>query len=283
MPPTPPKKLLSIGLFAQMTGLSVKALRHYDREGLLRPAATDPSTGYRSYRFLQLSDAERIGILRRLDIPLSEIKAVLASQHPAAWRDCLLLHQKRLAEAANLLEIQQQQIRVLLEEDQQLQEYIICERLEATQTIISLRQRTSLADAEAKRQQAIQQLRHFLSQIPHISPIQAPLTRHLHLKAFNPDDYQVEICLPFEVLNDTPLPKAVKPFQIGTLPAITAVATTHHGPYTHLHRAYSAIERWSYGQNQLTDLKIAWERYLVGPWNSDNPNDWQTEVVYMRL
>jgi hypothetical protein len=41
--------LLSIGRFAHFTGLTVKALRHYDSVGLLRPASVDPHTGYRRY------------------------------------------------------------------------------------------------------------------------------------------------------------------------------------------------------------------------------------------
>ena len=34
-------ELLSIGRFAQLTGLTAKALRHYDELGLLRPAHVD--------------------------------------------------------------------------------------------------------------------------------------------------------------------------------------------------------------------------------------------------
>ena len=42
-------ELMTIGRFARVTGLTVKALRHYDEVGLLRPAAVDAETGYRSY------------------------------------------------------------------------------------------------------------------------------------------------------------------------------------------------------------------------------------------
>ena len=40
---------MQIGRFARLTGLTVKALRHYDEIGLLRPAGVDPESGYRSY------------------------------------------------------------------------------------------------------------------------------------------------------------------------------------------------------------------------------------------
>ena len=40
---------LTIGAFGRLTGLSPKALRHYDRIGLLKPDAVDPQSGYRRY------------------------------------------------------------------------------------------------------------------------------------------------------------------------------------------------------------------------------------------
>ena len=38
-------QLMSIGRFARLTGLTVKALRHYDDVGLLRPSSVDPESG----------------------------------------------------------------------------------------------------------------------------------------------------------------------------------------------------------------------------------------------
>ena len=41
--------MMNIGEFAALTGLGVKALRHYDERGVLTPAAVDPVSGYRKY------------------------------------------------------------------------------------------------------------------------------------------------------------------------------------------------------------------------------------------
>jgi DNA-binding transcriptional MerR regulator len=69
--------LISIGQFAAASRLSLKALRLYDENGLLRPAHVDPETGYRSYRIDQLRWATLIGLLRRAGMPLVEIRRVL--------------------------------------------------------------------------------------------------------------------------------------------------------------------------------------------------------------
>ena len=71
--------LLSIGVFAKRSRLSIKALRLYDRQGVLIPAHVDPSSGYRQYRESQLESARLVGRLRRLDMPLSLIRDVIES------------------------------------------------------------------------------------------------------------------------------------------------------------------------------------------------------------
>ena len=58
------EQLVPIGRFSEATRLSVKALRHYDDIGLLRPAVTDPQSGYRYYRLGQANRAEAIRQLR---------------------------------------------------------------------------------------------------------------------------------------------------------------------------------------------------------------------------
>ena len=62
--------LIPIGRFAQITHLSVKALRIYANEGLLQPMYVDPESGYRYYSLAQAALAARIRLLRLVDMPL---------------------------------------------------------------------------------------------------------------------------------------------------------------------------------------------------------------------
>ena len=73
-----PKNLLSIGAFASMTRLSIKALRLYDQLRLLQPLHVDPQTGYRYYGVDQLSSARMIRNMREMDMPLATVRQVLA-------------------------------------------------------------------------------------------------------------------------------------------------------------------------------------------------------------
>lgn len=76
--------LLTSGEFADRSGLSIKALRLYDRIGLLPPAEVEPGNGYRRYHESQLYAARLIALLRRLDMPLVQIAPILTAGDPDA-------------------------------------------------------------------------------------------------------------------------------------------------------------------------------------------------------
>ena len=80
-----------IGEFAELSGVSTKTLRHYEKMGLLRPAAVDARTRYRCYAGAQLRDLSAILALRDLGLSLPEIRVFLARTGSTADRRALLL------------------------------------------------------------------------------------------------------------------------------------------------------------------------------------------------
>jgi DNA-binding transcriptional MerR regulator len=109
------EQVMTIGRFARLTGLTVKALRHYDELGLLEPAAVDAETGYRSYAPSQLGRAEAIRRLRRLELPLDDIRTLLATGDPAVVRQVLVDHQRRTAWRSAELDIVLQGLQPLID------------------------------------------------------------------------------------------------------------------------------------------------------------------------
>jgi DNA-binding transcriptional MerR regulator len=83
---------LSIGDFARATHMSVKMLRHYHEIGLLAPADVDPGTGYRRYTADQIPTAQVIRRFRDVDMPLDQIRAVLAAEDPATRSELISEH-----------------------------------------------------------------------------------------------------------------------------------------------------------------------------------------------
>ncbi|WP_079060048.1 MerR family transcriptional regulator [Streptomyces bungoensis] len=89
----------SIGEMARDSGLSVSALRFYDRAGVLVPAWVDPVSGYRWYDPEQCGEARLLARLRRAGMPLADIRLVLAgwsSADPDLVHGLFRAHLRRL-------------------------------------------------------------------------------------------------------------------------------------------------------------------------------------------
>lgn len=60
-------------------GITKKNIRFYEEEGLLRPRR-DAGNGYRDYDDADVARLRRIKLLRRLDVPMAEIREMLGGQ-----------------------------------------------------------------------------------------------------------------------------------------------------------------------------------------------------------
>src|ERR1700730_4761801 len=83
--------------FAELAGVTVRALHHYDRLGLLTPRRTQ--TRYRIYSAKDLKTLEQIVALKFIGLPLDKIKLLLRSNRfglsTALRAQRTLLEQKR--------------------------------------------------------------------------------------------------------------------------------------------------------------------------------------------
>ncbi len=101
---------IPIGRFAQISGFTVRALRHYESLGLLVPGRVDPGSGYRFYHPDQLPDALRVRLLRALEMPLQDVVAVMRDPEGPAALERLREHRARVA--SRLGELEQQLARL---------------------------------------------------------------------------------------------------------------------------------------------------------------------------
>ena len=88
--------------FAALAGVTVRALHHYDRLGLLRPRRA--SSGYRLYGNAELERLEQIVALKFIGVPLRQIKAML-DRNSAGLADALRMQRTVLEEKQKLLEM----------------------------------------------------------------------------------------------------------------------------------------------------------------------------------
>ena len=87
--------MMTVHEVSQLTGVSVRALHHYDQLGLLKPAEVTEA-GYRLYDEDSLTRLQSILLFRELQFPLKDIGAILDS--PSFDRNKALDQQMRLLE-----------------------------------------------------------------------------------------------------------------------------------------------------------------------------------------
>ncbi len=87
---------------AELAGVTVRTLHHYDRLGLLKPKKRT-SAGYRLYRLADLERIEQIVALKSLALPLAEIRRVL-DREPLSLAEALARQRAGLLEKRRLLD-----------------------------------------------------------------------------------------------------------------------------------------------------------------------------------
>jgi MerR family transcriptional regulator, thiopeptide resistance regulator len=94
-------KLYRVQEFAELAGVTVRALHHYDRLGLLKPGRTE--AGYRLYSLRDIERLEQIVALKFLGIPLKQMKS-LFSREASALPEALRMQRRVLEEKRRLLD-----------------------------------------------------------------------------------------------------------------------------------------------------------------------------------
>ncbi|QDY10026.1 MerR family transcriptional regulator [Micromonospora sp. HM134] len=112
-------ELLSIGELARASGLTVSALRFYDRCGVLTPTLVDPVNGYRWYTAAQVTPARLVAGLRRIGMPLAGITAALRLRdEPARVGRLLDAHLRRLEDGLADARRELSRIRALIDPEE---------------------------------------------------------------------------------------------------------------------------------------------------------------------
>lgn len=94
-------KLYHVREFAQLAGVTVRALHHYDRLGLLKPSRTE--AGYRLYYLRDLERLEQIVALKFLGIPLKQIR-MMFHRGTNGMSESLRMQRRVLEEKRRLLD-----------------------------------------------------------------------------------------------------------------------------------------------------------------------------------
>lgn len=100
------KQYLTTSEFAKICGVTKFTLFHYDDIGILKPEFVDDK-GYRFYSVKQLSTFDIILILKKVGIPLKDIKRYIEQKNTSFFLDILAQRKKQLDEEQKRIESMQ--------------------------------------------------------------------------------------------------------------------------------------------------------------------------------
>jgi effector-binding domain-containing protein len=255
----------------------VKALRHYDEIGLLRPAHVDEGSGYRYYALAQVRVAEAIRRLRALEVPLDEARRILAE--PERTRERLAVHRARIEGRA----VETKRILAELNRLIDGKESLVPEREEVRvrfrlnvqdvdeQRVVVIAERARSEDLKTAIPQAIAQVRSYLDELG-IEPTGPPLT----ICPFPDDEGMLTHETGWPVAGDVP---GRGDIGAKTLPATRALVLQHQGPYELLSRSYRLLSE-AMQEHGLTPAGDPIEIYETDPEVVADPNDYETTIVW---
>lgn len=266
--------MFTIGDFARHGRVSVRMLRHYDAIGLLRPARTDPVSGYRFYAAGQLARLNRVIALKDLGFTLQQVRTILDEEvGPEELRGMLRLRRAELEEAvaagaARLAQVEAR-LRSIESEGHMSAHDVVVKRIPA----VRVAQLTGTAASFAPEDIG-----------PVVGPLFEELCRALDAAGLVPagpgiahyeDTPDGDAILAHAALPVTGTPGTGHGFEVVDLPAIEAAATVvHRGPMEHIVPTSQTLARWI-DTNGHRSTGYPRELYLEVP---EDRAQWVTEL-----
>ncbi|WP_431034379.1 MerR family transcriptional regulator [Streptomyces sp. P6-2-1] len=261
--------LLSIGDFARATHLSVKALRHYQEQGLLEPAETDEMSGYRRYDLAQIPTAQIIHRLRALDMPLADIREILRTPDPAARGALIARHLRRLEDRLTRTREAVASLRDLVEHPEPAAP-ITHRRLPARRVAAITEDDLAVADIGAWYHGAIGEL--FATLARQDVRAEGPAGGVYDDALFTLEHGRATVYVPASAE-----PRATGRVRWTELPPAELAVITHEGPESGIDRAYGALAAYV-TRHALAVAGPIHEFYPVCFHDTPDPSRWRTEI-----
>ena len=258
--------MFKIGEFSKLSMLTIKALRFYEKEGLLIPAHVDAWSGYRFYEANQLEKAATIKALRQLDFSVEEIRAHL---NGVPLQDSLRAKKVELIKKQADISARISIINYLMEDSEMKYQAVM---KDIDECIVYSEERTleRYSDVSMLVLESAQECLRLNPGIECVKP------DYGFCEYLDGEHKETNIRVRYS--------QAVTKMGIGNerisfrvLPATKAICIYHKGAYDRLGEAYAYIYRYA-AENGYQVAGFHRESYIDGIWNKDNVADWLTEI-----
>lgn len=264
-----PQRLYKIGIFAQMNKITIKALRHYDDIGLLKPAYIDENNGYRYYTSQQLPQLHQILALKEIGFSLEEIKKVLEGTS----EEKLLLQKK--AELMN-------EMADIGKKIASIESYLARDTLNSKYHVIMKPLPEVIIASVYVHMKSYADLFQYMPEMGlkmeeagcECATPEYCFTIYYD-EEYRESDVHAQIC---EAVTELKADHGDLKFTV--LPKVElAACVLHKGPYERLPEAYSALVQFI-EESGYEIIGYQRESYIDGVWNKETPEEWLTEIQF---
>lgn len=264
---------MTIGEFSKLAGVTVKALRHYEKIGLVTPSYIDSLTGYRHYRLEQLQRIDAILRLKSLGFSLDEIRSLYRKKSHEP--DIGVLDEKIRKceeEIARLVEMKSklESLAAFRKEVDTMNKNITIEKLPAI-TVAS--HRAIIPSYESLGELCVNVIGPEMFRLGCKCAEPGYCFTFEHCKEYKPADIDIEYCEQvMEKGTDSDI------IQFKDIPEIPkAICMKCFGPYSKLRDHYREVFRYI-EENGYKVSGAPRASYVDGIWNQEDPEKWLTII-----
>lgn len=262
-----PDTLYKIGMFASMNHVTIKALRYYDEENILKPKVIDTETNFRYYTLSQMEELHQILALKELGFKIDEIKAIISG---ISEKD--LLKRKRnqlMMKIADLTKVLAKIEQALDGPEKHFSSHVLIKSLPEVMVASMTRRIDSYDDLYIMMPEMGQEMERLGCQcaLPEYCFTSYPEP------GYKEEGILLETCEAVTELKDD-----TEKIKFKVIPEIPyAACIFHKGSYHTLSASYTSVLRYMEDNGLLMNGPIR-ENYIDGVWNKDSEEEWLTEI-----
>lgn len=262
-----PDTLYKIGMFASMNQVTIKALRYYDDENLLKPKVIDTETSYRYYTRSQMRELHQILALKEMGFKIDEIKAVISGINE---KD--LLKQKKnqlMMQIADLTKLLAKVEQALDEPEKNFTSHVLIKSLPEAIVASMTRRIDSYNDLFIMMPEMGQEMERL--------GCECAMPEYC-FTSYPESEYKEEHVLIEACEAVTELKKDTDKIKFKVIPEVPRAACIFHkGSYNTLSHSYESLLLYIEENGLLINGPIR-ENHIDGVWNKDSEDEWLTEI-----
>lgn len=262
--------MFRIGDFSKMSKVTIKALRYYEKEGLIIPSYIDESNGYRYYESNQLLEISRIISLKQIGLSIDEIKRIIKNNE--SLDSILEIKKEEIKNTINEYNYQLSKINYLLEEKDMKEE--IFEKVIPSYYVYY---KEGILKDYSQSSEFIQKSgMECLELNPNIKCVEPDYCFVNYLDG-EYKDKNIKIRYSQAVIKEDKTFKENDSIKFMDIPETKCICIYHKGSYDTLGKSYAKIMKYI-EDNKLEITDFPRECYIDGIWNKENVEDWLTEI-----